>query len=1494
MTVLSIATLLVVRRRNTSDNPSTTTRTIGFSVNDGVINSNLASRNVTITAVNDAAVVISSGNNLSYLENATATIDSAITVSDVDSTNLISATVSITSGFVAGQDILSFTNQNGITGSYNSTTGVLALTGASSIANYQAALRSITYRNTSDNPSTTTRTIGFSVNDGIVNSNLASRNVTITAVNDVPVLGQELGTSNTAFNIRNDNGAIQNLSFSGNEFYRLGTYFADWGLQAGTDTSSFSLFSTNGGIPSGVSGLSVTNNASQVLVKGTYTGGGTNIGFLRIYSLVTGQNAVLVETRLTNNGTLAAQLRIFDTFDPDQLNNITINDTTTLITEAGTTNVAESSNSGGLSVVMGGLTNNATVGFQPSYLGIRSGSELNSFFTSPTDPNDSSYDGGLNIGTEQTIGANQSATYSYIQAYGTTLSAAESTFINSIAQQLLVYTENSSATVISSTGFGIKDVDNTNIISATIQITGGYQSSQDLLSVVGILPLGIAASAFNAATGTLTLSGSATLANYQLALQQIGYSNTSDNPNTTTRTVSFTVNDGFVNSNTVTRNIFVTAVNDAAVVISSGNNLSYLENGTATIDSAITVSDVDSTNLVSATVSITSGFVTGQDILSFTNQNGITGSYNSMTGVLTLTGASSIANYQAALRSITYRNTSDNPSTTTRTIGFSVNDGVVNSNLASRNVTITAVNDAPAGLSLDNMAVAENQVIGTVVGNFSSTDPDIGNTFTYSLVTGTGDTNNALFTIIGNQLRTKAVFDFKTKNSYSILVRTTDQGGLFYNQQFTININMSSNQLLQGSTGDDFFIGNDGYDTIIGGAGVDTVDYGQLATSITLKAQGIVDKGHLGTDIVQAEIFIGNAAFTNAIDASSSFTNAINVNLSANTLTVFGLPSGDATFDVYNFTDVKGSQLGDEIIGDEQNNRLEGQGGDDRIYATTGNDTIIGGDGFDTVDYSYVDSAITLKSQGIVAKAIGGTDIVQADQFIGNAAYRNSIDASSSTTTSINADLSLNSLTVFGLPSGELTFDVANFQDVIASQSDDQLTGNELDNLLDGQAGDDLFFGTVGSDTMTGGSGVDTVDYSNLAGAIKIKPTGFIEKDEGLLGVDKVAAEVIIGNADYINIIDASSSTTASLEVDLFNNSFKVLGTAVGNLSFEAQNFSNVIGSQVADIIKGDSGNNNLRGEGGNDTLTGGAASDVLNGGTGIDTVSYLGSTSGVTVNLATGIGSGGDAAGDSFASLENATGSGFNDNLTGNTLNNILNGGAGNDNLSGSSGNDSVLGDIGNDVLMGGLGADTLDGGAGTDTASYATASAGVSVNLSIGNGTLGEANGDRLIGIERLTGSNYSDNLIGNTASNTLTANNGNDTLNGDAGTDTLIGGSGNDFLVGGLGNDFLTGGTGLDNFRFNSKSEGVDRITDFSVVDDTISILASGFGGLTVGTLSVSRFVIGSTATNFNQRFIYNSSNGNLFFDRDGVGTSFSSIQIATLNTGLALTNTDFQIV
>ncbi|MFM6050293.1 MAG: cadherin domain-containing protein, partial [Sphaerospermopsis kisseleviana] len=98
-------------------------------------------------------------------------------------------------------------------------------------------------------------------------------------------------------------------------------------------------------------------------------------------------------------------------------------------------------------------------------------------------------------------------------------------------------------------------------------------------------------------------------------------------------------------------------------------------------------------------------------------------------------------------------------------------------------------NQAPANLTISNTSIAENQAVGTVVGNFTTTDPDVGNTFTYSLVTGTGSTDNASFTIVGNQLKTNAAFNFEAKNSYSIRVRTTDQSGLFFEKALTIGVN---------------------------------------------------------------------------------------------------------------------------------------------------------------------------------------------------------------------------------------------------------------------------------------------------------------------------------------------------------------------------------------------------------------------------------------------------------------------------------------------------------------------------------------------------------------------------------------------------------------------------------------------------------------------------------------------------------------------------------
>ena len=146
------------------------------------------------------------------------------------------------------------------------------------------------------------------------------------------------------------------------------------------------------------------------------------------------------------------------------------------------------------------------------------------------------------------------------------------------------------------------------------------------------------------------------------------------------------------------------------------------------LDASLTLSDADNTTLASATVSI-GGFVTG-DTLNFTNQNGISGSYDSGTGVLTLTGSASVANYQAALRTITFSSASDNPTnfgaSTSRTISFTANDGTASSTAATSTVNVTAVNDAPVVTA--GAAVSFTEQGSAVVLDSSLTLSDADNT----------------------------------------------------------------------------------------------------------------------------------------------------------------------------------------------------------------------------------------------------------------------------------------------------------------------------------------------------------------------------------------------------------------------------------------------------------------------------------------------------------------------------------------------------------------------------------------------------------------------------------------------------------------------------------------------------------------------------------------------------------------------------------------------
>ncbi len=223
-----------------------------------------------------------------------------------------------------------------------------------------------------------------------------------------------------------------------------------------------------------------------------------------------------------------------------------------------------------------------------------------------------------------------------------------------------------------------------------------------------------------------------------------------------------------------------------------------------------------------------------------------------------------------------------------------------------------------------------------------------------------------------------------------------------------------------------------------------------------------------------------------------------------------------------------------------------------------------------------------------------------------------------------------------------------------------------------------------------------------------------------------------------------------------------------------------------------------LIGDGGANRLEGGAGGDRLDGGAGEDTLSYAGSGAGVSVNLATGAVSGGDAQGDTIAGFEHVVGSAHDDLLRGDDGANRLHGGAGDDWLWGGAGSDTLAGGAGDDVLEGGAGADRLDGGAGEDVLSYAGSGAGVNVNLATGAVSGGDAQGDTIAGFEHVLGSAHADTLRGDGGANRLW---------GGAGDDRLYGGAGDDVLEGGAGADRLDGGAGEDALSYAGSVAGVN---------------------------------------------------------------------------------------
>ena len=606
---------------------------------------------VTLQGVNDAPNQSGiEATPLSYTENAgSVSITSTLTLVDVDDANLASATVQITGNYVSGQDLLTFTNQNGISGSWDSVTGTLTLTGAATKADYEAALRSVSYSNSSEIPNTATRTVSFTVSDGALQSTAVSRDISINSINDAPV-NLIPGTLFTGVN--------NTLTLSGANAIQVSD------VDAASSTIRVTLTASHGAMT-----LSSTIGLSFI------TGDGTSDANIVMTGTMASINAALDGMQFipTNGYTGSASI----SFQTEDLGNTgtggNLSDTDVIAIQVGGVRFQEGDN---------GYT-----GTQDTYVSSSATSTAHGNATSVL-VDDPSQHGLIRFDNIFGSGAGQIA-------YGSTItSASMSIYVTgtdnldlvNVHRMLSSWTEASTWNSLTS-GVQANNVEAATSITYTVDAgVGGWITITGLTSTVqawsdGATNNGWALLGDGADNWTFHSSEFATVALRPYL------------------TVAFT--------SPQSADIDLDA-NNSSGVSGSGYTRSWTENAgaVAIADIDATVSDADSSNLQSMSVSI-SNLQDGAAELLAANTSGtsITASYNSGTGTLTLSGNDTVAHYQQVLRTVTYNNTSDSPSTSARLITVQTADAYVSSNLATATISIQAVNDAPVLDSTGNMSL---------------------------------------------------------------------------------------------------------------------------------------------------------------------------------------------------------------------------------------------------------------------------------------------------------------------------------------------------------------------------------------------------------------------------------------------------------------------------------------------------------------------------------------------------------------------------------------------------------------------------------------------------------------------------------------------------------------------------------------------------------------------------------------------------------------------
>ena len=637
---------------------------------------------------------------------------------------------------------------------------------------------------------------------------------------------------------------------------------------------------------------------------------------------------------------------------------------------------------------------------------------------------------------------------------------------------------------------------------------------------------------------------------------------------------------------------------------------------------------------------------------------------------------------------------------------------------------------------------------------------------------------------------------------------------------------------------------------------------------------------------------------------------------------------------------IEGLAGNDQIFGSAGSDIINGGDGNDEITSEGGSDRIDGGAGSDTLmdaDFSTETQNLTINpttnSQIVLTN---GLQIKNVENFatLRTGSGADTVNLSTATSRSWIRTGAGNDTVSAG--AGEDRLEGGDGDDILrggagnenssywyptfgSNYLDAGLYGGNGNDQLFGEAGDDNLFGEAGNDILNGGDGDDYLD-----------PGSGVNQSIGGLGIDVLRLDFATATtAITVNYTNSTSGTASG------GSTFREI-ESLDLLSGSGNDILNIIATADRNWVRSGAGNDTISSGSGDDRLEGGDGDDILRGGAGNDSVYYWYFAFGS--NYLEGGLYGGNGNDQLF-------GEAGDDNLVGEAGNDILNGGDGDDYLDPGSGVNQSIGGLGIDILRLNFAAATASITVNYTSSTSGTASGGSTfreiesldllsgsgndilntiattdrtwVRSGAGNDTINSGSGD-----DRLEGGDGDDILRGGAGNDSvyywyfafgsnyleggLYGGNGNDQLFGEAGDDNLVGEAGNDILNGGLGADKSTGGLGADRFLFDSNTVfssaiGIDTIADFVTGTDKIVLDKTTFTALTsvagAGFSLASEFARVTTdtaAATSSARIVYNSTNGNLFYNQNGSTAGLGTgAQFATLTTNPIIAASDFVI-